>query len=354
MLGMNRLLFLLVALIIPLSVFPQPQPCVVASGMELPNEPLAPGEIRFAAVGDTGRGCDEEDRQQCLLSERMAAVGRTSKFDLLLLLGDNVYESGKPRDFFKKLYEPYRNLADLGVLVKGVVGNHDVRSDKGTAIQMKFLSSPSVADQAKFFRLSMDEQEKLPTVGATYYSFTRGNDLVEFFALDSSMLTDDCCGPFSGREYPAADKQKQTDWLKRSLADSNARWKIVLLHHPLYSSAKKHGVRLKDDGTIKVPDEMGKIRLLEPILSGGGVHLVLSAHDHVYERIKPQKGIQHFVAGSGSELRTEDLNRKMPDFHACGNSSENSFMLFSVTDKSVSFWTVGLSGNVIDAGTLRK
>lgn len=351
---MLRPFFFFVVLHAFLSVSAQPLPCAVGGGVEIPTENYARGEVRFAAVGDTGRGCDEDDRQQCILSERITAVNRATKFDLFLLLGDNVYESGKPRDFFEKLYNPYRNLADLGVLIKGVIGNHDVRSDEGAAIQMKFLSSASVADQAKFFRLSIEDQEKLPAVGSTYHSFTRGNGFVEFFALDSSMLTDDCCGPFRGREYPAAEKQKQIDWLKSSLERSRARWKIVLLHHPLYSSAKEHGVKVRDDGTLKVPEDMAEIRSLEPILVNGGVQIVLSAHDHVYERIRPQKGIHHFVAGSGSELRANDLNRKMPEFHACGNSTENSFILFSITESRARFWAVAAGGKVIDFGEITR
>ncbi|MCA1609222.1 MAG: metallophosphoesterase, partial [Acidobacteria bacterium] len=165
----------------------------------------------------------------------MAEVQKTTRFDLMLLLGDNVYESGRPRDFFTKLYDPYKNLAAAGVLIKGVVGNHDVRSAEGTALQMKFLTAATVAEQAKFFTLPIDQQEKLPGGTSTYYSFSRSNDLAEFFALDSSMLTDDCCGPFSSRAYPPAEKQKQIEWLRTALNNSTAKWKIVILHHPLYS-----------------------------------------------------------------------------------------------------------------------
>jgi hypothetical protein len=33
------------------------------------------------------------------------------------------------------------------------------------------------------------------------------------------------------------------------------------------------------------------------------VNVVFSGHDHVYERIKPQKGIYYFVSGSAGQLR---------------------------------------------------
>lgn len=328
-------------------------PCA-AENNQLPSLPPAADEVRFVALGDTGRGCSGGNGdEQCRVSTQMFSTQKATGFDLMLLLGDNVYESGKPKDFPEKLYEPYRNIAAAGVLIKGVVGNHDVRSTEGTAIHMKFLESPSAADQAKFFTLPVAEQAKLPGGTRTYYSFTRGSELVEFFALDSSMLTDDCCGPFRGREYPATEKQAQIEWLRAGLRASKARWKIVLLHHPLYSSSKEHGVKVGKDGSIKVNEEMEKIRTLEPIFIENGVRLVMTAHDHVYERIKPQKGVQYLVAGAGSETREDDLVRRMPEFHHCGESRRSSFVLLAALPERIDFWAIDDAGNVFDSGSVR-
>jgi len=102
----------------------------------------------------------------------------------------------------------------------------------------------------------------------------------------------------------------------------------------------------------KIPRERIDVRKIENDLKQYGVKLVLAAHDHVYERIKPQHGIAHYVAGAGSELRENDLDGRLPSFHGCGEARKNSFMLFSVKPGSVSFWTIDLNGVVFDSGVL--
>ena len=54
---------------------------------------------------------------------------------------------------------------------------------------------------------------------------------------------------------------------------------------------------------------MGLRAALEPLLVKYGVALALAGHDHFYERIKPQQGIQHFVAGGSAKLRAGNVRR---------------------------------------------
>ena len=53
--------------------------------------------------------------------------------------------------------------------------------------------------------------------------------------------------------------------------------------------------------------------LLEPIFVKYGVNVVFSGHDHVYERLKPQKGIYYFVSGSAGQLRKGNMSPIGPD-----------------------------------------
>jgi len=70
-----------------------------------------------------------------------------------------------------------------------------------------------------------------------------------------------------------------------------------VFHHPLYSSGETHG----SDTSLR--------DVIEPLLLKYNVSLVLNGHDHFYERIKPQKGIQYFVIGSGGQLRKGNIDR---------------------------------------------
>lgn len=77
-------------------------------------------------------------------------------------------------------------------------------------------------------------------------------------------------------------------WLEDSLSTSKARWKIVVMHHPLYSSGKKHG----SNGRLQM--------LLEPLFVRYGVAAVFAGHDHVYGRMALIKGVQYFVSGAAA------------------------------------------------------
>ena len=118
--------------------------------------------------------------------------------------------------------------------------------------------------------------------GQRYYTYARNN--VRFFALDSTLMD-----------------RKQLAWLEAALRDAREEWKICYFHHPLYSNAARHGSSVD----LRV--------LLEPIFVKYGVNVVFSGHDHVYERIKPQKGIYYFVSGAAGQLRRGNMDPLEPD-----------------------------------------
>lgn len=65
-------------------------------------------------------------------------------------------------------------------------------------------------------------------------------------------------------------------WLKKTLAASDKKWKIVMMHHPVYS------VRAGRDNFL--------IRwTFKPVFEQYGVDLVLQGHDHGYSRITTKK-----------------------------------------------------------------
>ncbi|MCK5849337.1 MAG: metallophosphoesterase family protein [Kiritimatiellae bacterium] len=79
---------------------------------------------------------------------------------------------------------------------------------------------------------------------------------------------------------------KRMVWIKKVLADAGDKWRIVLFHAPIYSSGS-HG------------SDLSFRRVIESVLVAGKVHVVFSAHDHNYERIKPREGVTYFVTGGG-------------------------------------------------------
>jgi hypothetical protein len=81
------------------------------------------------------------------------------------------------------------------------------------------------------------------------------------------------------------------------------------------------------------------------------VDVVFSGHDHTYERVKPQQGVQYFVSGAAASPRRGDLELDSP-FIATGNDRISSFMSIEVTRERFSFKTIDVGGRVIDSGEL--
>ena len=85
------------------------------------RSPTDPGSLKFAAIGDNGTG----DRAQYEMAQQMTKVHATFPFDLVIMLGDNMYGGQSPADYVKKFEQPYAPLLAAGVKFQASLGNHD-------------------------------------------------------------------------------------------------------------------------------------------------------------------------------------------------------------------------------------
>lgn len=254
--------------------------------------------VRFAVIGDWGTG----GQDQIATARKMFASHQRAALDFVLSAGDNIYPNGSGRYFAKNFEQPFGDLLKERVKFYAVLGNHDVDAGR--------------QDQVNYPLFNMN--------GNNYYKIERGNGLAEFFMLDSTDF---------GRT--------QTTWLEGSLRASRAKWKIAVFHHPIYSSGKKHG------------SDQGLRKQLEPMFTRYGVHIVFSGHDHIYERTRPQQGIQYFVTGAGGKTRRGDVD------HGSGISEasfdeDNHFMLIELDEKQVGFQAISETGVVVDSGSVTQ
>jgi 3',5'-cyclic AMP phosphodiesterase CpdA len=93
-----------------------------------------------------------------------------------------------------------------------------------------------------------------------------------------------------GLDSNQPDNPEQRAWLEQTLAASTARWKIVALHHPPYSA----GYQGSSTAARKA---------FSPLFERYGVQLVVSGHDHDYQRSKPINGVTYLVTGAASGTR---------------------------------------------------
>lgn len=250
--------------------------------------------LRFLVIGDWGIG----SAGQINVANQMLQAHKRKAIDFVLTVGDNIYPTGKGRLLNPLFERPYAGLLQQQVKFYATLGNHDI-------IEGRY-------DQLSYPHFNMGSRN--------YYTLPQANGLAEFFMLDSN-------------EFDA----KQYGWLDGALKASNARWKIALFHHPLYSSASHHGSAL------------GLRRVLEPLFAKYKVQAVFCGHDHTYERVKLQQGIQHFVAGGSGFVRVGDINLNSP-FRQVSYDKANSFMLIELTDRQMNFQAVNEFGEIIDNG----
>jgi hypothetical protein len=275
---------------VPVAFFAAAIVVAAASGQSSPL-PNQSDSLKFAAIGDNGTG----EQPEYDIGRQMAALHATFPFDLVIMLGDNMYGSQTPKDFVNKFERPYAPLLAAGVRFQACLGNHDR------------------PENVSYSLYNMN--------GQRYYSYARNN--VRFVALDSTQMD-----------------TKQLQWVEAALRDAREDWKICYFHHPLYSDAATHGPSVD----LRV--------LLEPIFSRYGVNVVFSGHDHVYERIKPQKGISYFVSGAAGQLRKGDM-RPGKDTAAFFDQDQ-SFMLVEITGADLFFQVISRSGRTEDSGVIHR
>ena len=82
------------------------------------------------------------------------------------------------------------------------------------------------------------------------------------------------------------------------------------------------------------------------------MQVVFSGHEHLYERVKPQKGIYYFTEGASGELRPGNL--KKTNLTSAGYDKDQSFLLVEISGDELYFQAVSRTGVTVDSGTIRR
>jgi calcineurin-like phosphoesterase family protein len=207
----------------------------------------------LVAVGDIASCTSDGDEATAALLDGLPGTIAT--------LGDHAYRNGTPREF-AECYDPsWGRHRDR---TRPAPGNHDYETS-------------GAAGYFEYFGAAAGEP------GKGYYSYDLGT--WHIVALNSNCSQVGGCG----------EGTPQEQWLREDLAAHPATCTLAYWHHPLFSSGKEHG-----------GDEA--MRPAWQALYDAGADVVLSAHEHHYERFAPQdpdgrldrkRGIRQFVVGTG-------------------------------------------------------
>ncbi len=248
--------------------------------------------LRFVAIADTGSG----DQNQYDVVQAMKSHYQKSPYQLAVLGGDNIYTNGEIEKITTVFEHPYADLLKQGVEFRACLGNHDIRTQNG------------------------DLQVKYPPFNMAGRYYTYRKESVQFFVLDTNVN---------------ADWNAQFAWLEKTLRQSNAPWKIVYGHHPVYAS-----------GMYGTDSEM--VARLTPLFKRYRVQLYINGHEHHYERTTAINGTTYLITGiGGASLRP--VGKSEWTAYA---ESRHGFSALEVYADRIEIQGIGTDGQTFDRGTV--
>jgi tartrate-resistant acid phosphatase type 5 len=262
--------------------------------------PTAIPPLRFAVIGDYG----SDDPAEYAVALLVASWNP----DLIITTGDNNYPDGSALtidqtvgQYYHSFIQPYEGIYGAGAIENDFfpsLGNHDWIPEQA----QPYLD---------YFSLPGNER---------YYQFSRGP--VAFFVLDSDAHEPDGVNRSSA----------QAAWLKQQMENSTATWNVVYFHHPPYSSALH-----------------GSVTWMRWPFQEWGADLVLSGHDHTYERLQVD-GLTYIVNGLGGGSIYNFLFT-FPESQFRYNQQHGA-MLITADSASLQIEFFNIQGELIDSFTL--
>jgi predicted phosphodiesterase len=245
---------------------------------------------RFAAFGDT--------RTNHRIHREVAMAVAREDIDFLLHTGDMVERGGKPEQWITFFQIERELLAKTPIIP--AIGNHDV-SGRGYFERYFFL------DQ---------------WAGGNRYFVTDWAN-VRLIAVDLGIECDERCSQYR--------------FVERALEEGAEDGKILVLflHYPPYSSGA-HGSHL------------GVQPIVSDLARRYGIEVVVTGHDHNYERTKPINGTTYLVSGSaGAPIRPVQ-----PQDFTAEARTEPHYVLFDVDGDKLSLRAINLRGEVFDEAVI--
>lgn len=315
--------------------------------------------VRVAFLGDGGKGTVEQ--------RQIAQQVLARKPQVLFLLGDNLYNDGSARRLKERFDLPYDSLLRAGVLIRPVLGNHDVKNcqlrsgvdpDHLPATAEAYDWSQPDCDvnvQLWYPRFGYPEEPRSPADPRLYperlryyrerAGSTNGRALLDVVALDSNTLAIQS-GKVAGK---GRRDSAQLDWLRSELgAADGAIWKVIILHHP-FRTPRPSGLL----GLIAghKPERALGDQLLN-LCDRFRVDAVFAGHNHFYARMEPEPEpaypTRSFVSGGGGTGLSYGPKKNDPGVARA--EKVHHFVLVTLTPSRFRYEVLDGRGGLVECG----
>lgn len=149
----------------------------------------------------------------------------------------------------------------------------------------------------KLFALPDDAEEDQS--GEEFYSLDFGN--VRMLMMDSSFLTEERRQSME-KDAWVKEEQRVEAWIRSRTGSCEKPWLAAVIHHPVYG--------MHDEDTVSPQIR----RLWAPLLETGGVRIVFSGHQHLYQRTRSIHGVVYLMGNSGQRESRFFHGNNLPEY----------------------------------------
>jgi hypothetical protein len=346
----------------------------------------------FVAVGDLGKSGGGNMQQIAYVIDMVDPA-------FIAIAGDVVYERGRVSEYKEDILPVYNadtRASQVGAplmrshIIFPAPGNHDVALPNTTSVR-DFKQFKDLLAYYIFWAVPLNGPQKL---GSPYSPVLQGDDTeahkrflkaaganyptIGCYSLDWGNLHLTVLDSNAYMNWSDAELRK---WVGDDLASARyATWRVVMFHHPGFSSDGKH-------------NHEQRMRLLAPIFERWAVDIVISGHNHCYERSKPLRfkptdpnvalrllsedcpvegtfeldekydgktettphGVIYFVNGAGgAKLYSHSIPEHLQPFTKTYDQSEHSFTHFTVNRRRLVGVQISATGKEIDRFIIEK
>lgn len=287
---------------------------------------LEEGSVNLIIVGDWGRHGEHNQRD---VAASMDVVAQKLDPHVIVSTGDNFYPNGVSSTTdpaWKSSFESVYTAHSLHVPWIVALGNHDYHGNVEAQLDYTNVSRRWYLPARYYDTTIVEEEDGVVTS-------------VLLLVIDTNPYQTDYLRDTTGHygDVRNQDTIIQNRFIDSVLRTSQADWKIVIGHHPMYSGGKRKG---------KTGD---MIRSFAHRFANYGVHAYVAGHEHDLQHHDNGTGVQYFVSGAGSEVRPTGTISETKFAR-----STPGFLTVTAGKKMMTLRFVDTSSNVIYSTTVKR